>query len=69
MKIQKPRAGAVVCCADDMFRGTAGAGVGLQGAPPAKRAEALRYLAHFIADLHMPLHATTNSDMVAIVFR
>jgi hypothetical protein len=27
-----------------------------------KRADALRYLIHFIADLHMPLHAITNND-------
>lgn len=31
-------------------------------ADPRKRAEALRYLTHFVADLHMPLHATTNND-------
>jgi hypothetical protein len=34
-----------------------------QDASPAKRAEALRYLTHFVADLHMPLHATTDNDM------
>ena len=34
-----------------------------QEANPAKRAEALRYLTHFVGDLHMPLHATTNNDM------
>jgi hypothetical protein len=27
-----------------------------------KRAEAVRYLIHFIGDLHMPLHAATNND-------
>jgi len=27
-----------------------------------KRAEALRYIIHFVGDLHMPLHATTNND-------
>lgn len=27
-----------------------------------KRAEALRYLIHFVGDLHQPLHATTNDD-------
>jgi len=32
-------------------------------APPAKRAEALRYVTHFVGDLHMPLHATTNNDL------
>ena len=34
-----------------------------QAASPAKRAEALRYVTHFVADLHMPLHATTDNDM------
>jgi nuclease S1 len=28
----------------------------------ARRAEALRYLIHFVGDLHQPLHATTNND-------
>ena len=32
-------------------------------AEPRKRAEALRYVVHFVADLHMPLHASTNNDM------
>ena len=27
-----------------------------------KRAEALRFLIHFVGDLHQPLHATTNND-------
>lgn len=27
-----------------------------------KRAEALRFLIHFVGDLHQPLHATTNGD-------
>jgi hypothetical protein len=31
-------------------------------AEPRKRAEALRYLTHFVGDLHMPLHASTNND-------
>jgi hypothetical protein len=26
------------------------------------RADALRYVIHFVADLHMPLHASTNND-------
>jgi len=30
---------------------------------PRKRAEALRYVVHFVADLHMPLHAATNNDL------
>jgi hypothetical protein len=29
---------------------------------PQKRAEALRFLIHFVGDLHQPLHATTNND-------
>jgi hypothetical protein len=32
-------------------------------ASAAKRAEALRYVTHFVGDLHMPLHATTDNDM------
>ncbi len=31
-------------------------------ADPRKRANALRYIIHFVGDLHMPLHATTNND-------
>jgi S1/P1 Nuclease len=31
-------------------------------ADPQKRADALRYLVHFVGDLHMPLHASTNND-------
>jgi hypothetical protein len=31
-------------------------------ADPAKRAEALRYIIHFVGDLHQPLHTTTNAD-------
>jgi len=31
-------------------------------ADPHKRADAVRYLVHFVGDLHMPLHATTNND-------
>lgn len=27
-----------------------------------KRADAIRYIVHFVGDLHMPLHATTNND-------
>lgn len=33
-----------------------------KNANPGKRAEALRYLIHFVGDLHQPLHATTNND-------
>jgi hypothetical protein len=29
---------------------------------PQKRADALRFLIHFVGDLHQPLHATTNND-------
>jgi nuclease S1 len=28
----------------------------------AKRADAVRYIIHFVGDLHQPLHATTNAD-------
>jgi hypothetical protein len=28
----------------------------------AKRAEAVRYIIHFVGDLHQPLHSTTNAD-------
>ena len=31
-------------------------------ADPQKRADALRFLIHFVGDLHQPLHAETNSD-------
>jgi hypothetical protein len=33
-----------------------------KNADPRARAEALRYVIHFVGDLHMPLHATTNND-------
>jgi nuclease S1 len=33
-----------------------------KSADPRKRADALRYLIHFVGDLHMPLHASTNND-------
>lgn len=33
-----------------------------ESAEPAKRAEALRYVIHFVGDLHQPLHSTTNDD-------
>lgn len=32
------------------------------GASLQERAEALRFLIHFVGDLHQPLHATTNND-------
>ncbi len=31
-------------------------------ADPHLRADALRYIIHFVGDLHMPLHAATNDD-------
>ncbi len=31
-------------------------------ADPRLRADAVRYIIHFVGDLHMPLHATTNDD-------
>jgi S1/P1 Nuclease len=33
-----------------------------KSADPLKRAEAIRYLIHFVGDLHQPLHAITNAD-------
>jgi len=33
-----------------------------KSADATKRAEALRYLIHFVGDLHQPLHTTTNAD-------
>lgn len=32
------------------------------GADPQKKGDALRFLIHFVGDLHQPLHATTNND-------
>jgi len=31
-------------------------------ADPRERADALRFVIHFVGDLHQPLHATTNND-------
>jgi hypothetical protein len=33
-----------------------------KSADPLTRAEAIRYLIHFVGDLHQPLHATNNGD-------
>ncbi len=33
-----------------------------KNADPRRRADAVRYIIHFVGDLHMPLHATTNND-------
>lgn len=33
-----------------------------KNADGAKRADALRYIIHFVGDLHQPLHTTTNAD-------
>src|SRR5260370_10458389 len=33
-----------------------------KSADSLKRAEAIRYLIHFVGDLHQPLHAITNAD-------
>jgi hypothetical protein len=33
-----------------------------KNASGAKRADALRYVIHFVGDLHQPLHSTTNAD-------
>jgi hypothetical protein len=32
-------------------------------ADPLKRAEALRFLIHFVGDMHQPLHGTSNNDL------
>jgi hypothetical protein len=32
-------------------------------ADPQKRADVLRFLIHFVADLHQPLHAVSNNDL------
>jgi hypothetical protein len=34
-----------------------------KSAAPAKRAEALRFVVHFVGDLHMPLHSSDNNDL------
>jgi len=33
-----------------------------KSADPLKRAEAIRYIIHFVGDLHQPLHAASNAD-------
>jgi nuclease S1 len=33
-----------------------------KNADPAKRADALRYIIHFVGDLHQPMHAVDNDD-------
>ncbi len=33
-----------------------------KGLPPAQRLAALAFLAHFVGDIHMPLHAADNND-------
>ena len=33
-----------------------------KSAPAAKRAAALRFIIHFVGDLHQPLHGSTNAD-------
>lgn len=33
-----------------------------RSADPVKRAEAIRYLIHFVGDMHQPLHVTNNGD-------
>jgi S1/P1 Nuclease len=34
-----------------------------RSAGPAARADALRFLIHFVGDIHQPLHAITNNDL------
>ena len=29
---------------------------------PARRGDAVRFITHFVGDLHQPLHAITNGD-------
>ena len=36
---------------------------------PKDRADALRFLIHFVGDLHQPLHAATNNDEGGTAFR
>jgi S1/P1 Nuclease len=36
--------------------------LGDRNAPPRQRLEALKFLAHFVADLHQPLHCANNND-------
>jgi hypothetical protein len=33
-----------------------------QNAPPRQRLEALKFLTHFVADIHQPLHCANNND-------
>jgi hypothetical protein len=33
-----------------------------QGSPPWQRLEALKFLVHFVADIHQPLHCANNGD-------
>ena len=34
-----------------------------KNAEPSRRADALRFVVHFVGDLHMPLHASDNNDL------
>lgn len=52
-----PKAGCVTRAIDDQL-----AALRSSSADPQKRAEALRYVIHFVGDLHQPLHAATNND-------
>ena len=59
-EIQKycdPRAGCVTRAINDQL-----AVLRSSKADPQKRADALRFLIHFVGDLHQPLHAATNND-------
>jgi len=37
--------------------------LGNSKATPQQKADTLRYLIHFVGDLHQPLHTTTNNDL------
>ena len=41
---------------------TSGSAGGAAEADPIKKANALRFLIHFVGDLHQPMHAATNND-------
>lgn len=52
-----PKTGCVTRAIDDQL-----AALRSSTADPQKRAEALRFVIHFVGDLHQPLHAATNND-------
>lgn len=52
-----PRGNCVVAKIDDFAAKLAD-----KNAPPVQRLEALKFLVHFIGDVHQPLHASNNRD-------